>query len=160
MAMWIMTPPISAKSTAPAAVVTTAQSAISPSATAKPAEATDPEVPAWVKSFDDVFKPYGTKLSQFYVWCDVVLFGLAVAMILAFWGGRLSNAWQVNAQAMICFYIADMWLAYATNHVSGYQSGFMLEVFWIFGIVQFGVAAALEFEHMTARQNFVDSDQY
>jgi hypothetical protein len=159
MAMWIMTPPISANSTAPAAVVATAQSASSPaSPTAAPAEAPTPDAPAWVKSMDDVFKPYGAKLGQFYVWCDVALFGLAVAMILAFWGGRLSNAWQVNAQAMICFYIADMWLAYATNHLSGYQSGFMLEVFWIFGIVQFGVAAALEFEHMTVRQKFADSE--
>ena len=159
MAMWIMTPPISANSTAPAALVATSSSVISPTATEKPAEAPTPDVPAWVKSMDDTFKPYGTKLSQFYVWCDVVLFGLAVAMILAFWGGRLSNAWQVNAQAIICFYIADMWLAYATNHVSGYQSGFMLEVFWIFGTVQFGVSAALEFDHMT-RQKLADDDQY
>jgi hypothetical protein len=161
MAMWIMTPPISANATPPAAVVATAPSS---SSSASPTTATEPaatpEPPAWVKLMDDVFKPYGAKLNRFYVWCDVALFGLAVAMILAFWGGRLSNAWQVNAQAMICFYIADMWLAYATNHVSGYQSGFMLEVFWIFGIVQFGVAAALEFEHMTSRQKFVDSDQY
>ncbi len=158
MAMWIMTPPpSSANSTAPSAIVATAESP-SPSGTAQPIEAHTPEAPVWVKSMDDVFKPYGAKLNQFYVWCDVVLFGLAVAMILAFWGGRLSNAWQVNAQAIICFYVADMWLAYATNHVSGYQSGFMLEVFWIFGTVQFGVAAALEFDHMTARQKFVDGD--
>jgi hypothetical protein len=162
MAMWIMTPPpTSANSTAPAAVVATAQSASSPaSPIAKPEEVATPDAPEWVKSIDVVLKPYGQPLSKFYVWCDVALFGLAVAMILAFWGGRLSNAWQVNAQAMICFYIADMWLAYATNHISGYQSGFMLEVFWVFGIVQFGVAAALEFEHMTARQKFVDSDRY
>jgi hypothetical protein len=161
MAMWIMTPPISANVTAPSAIVATETSSLSPaSPSAKPAEAPTPDLPGWVKSMDDVFKPYGAKLGQFYVWCDVALFGLAVAMILAFWGGRLSNAWQVNAQAMICFYIADMWLAYATNHISGYQSGFMLEVFWVFGIVQFGVAAALEFEHITVRQKFVDSDRY
>jgi hypothetical protein len=161
MAMWIMTPPpTSANSTAPSAVVVTAQSATSPALpTAKPAEVPTPDVPGWVKSMDDVFKPYGETLNRFYVWCDVALFGLAVAMILAFWGGRLSNAWQVNAQAIICFYIADMWLAYATNHIAGYQSGFMLEVFWVFGIVQFGVAAALEFEHMVARQKFVDGDR-
>ena len=29
----------------------------------------------------------------------------------------------------------------------GYESGSMMEVFWIFGIVQFGVAAALEFDN-------------
>jgi predicted outer membrane lipoprotein len=53
-----------------------------------------------------------------------------------------------------------MWLAYATNHVSGYQSGFMLEVFWTFGAIQFGVAAALEFEHMTASSKDKYNDQY
>jgi hypothetical protein len=73
-------------------------------------------------------------------------------MTIAFWGGRLSNAWQVNAQAITCFYIADMWLAYASNHIEGYQSGFMLEVFWIFGTLLFGIAAAIEFEYMLAQQ--------
>jgi hypothetical protein len=81
----------------------------------------------------------------------VVLFGLAIVMILGFWGGRLSNAWQVTAQAIICFYIADMWFAYASNQIKDYQAGFMLEVFWILGAVQFGVAASIEFEHMLAR---------
>jgi hypothetical protein len=154
MAMWIMTPPpTSANSTAPSTVVATAQSATTQaSPTDTPAEETTSNAPEWVKSIDAVFKPYGAALNNFYVWSDVVLFGLAVAMILAFWGGRLSNAWQFNAQAIICFYVADMWLAYATNHVSGYQSGFMLEVFWTFGAIQFGVAAALEFEHMTVSE--------
>jgi hypothetical protein len=73
-------------------------------------------------------------------------------MILGFWGGRLSNAWQVNAQAIICFYIADMWYAYAGNQIKDYQGGFMIEVFWIFGAIQFAVAASTEFEYMLARQ--------
>jgi hypothetical protein len=149
IATWIMTPPpISIDSTSPAVVTIGSTSAGFTTTENTP----DIDAPAWVKSTDLAFKPYGQKLSRFYVWCDVALFGLAIAMILAFWGGRLSNAWQVNAQAIICFYIADMWLAYGTNHIAGYQSGFMLEVFWVFGIVQFGVAAALEFEHMLNRQ--------
>jgi hypothetical protein len=143
------------------AIVATTQVAGSPaSPIAKPDQVSTPEVPEWVRSIDTAIKPYGQLLSVFYVWCDVALFGLAMTMILAFWGGRLSNAWQVNAQATICLYIGDMWVVYATNHVSGYQSGFIFEVFWIFGIVQFGVAAALDFEHMTVRQKFADSDQY
>jgi hypothetical protein len=161
MATWIMTPPptFANSSSSPSAVVT-AQSPTSQAVpTDQPAAATTPDAPEWVKSLDVVLKPYGQPLSRFYVWCDVALFGLAMAMILAFWGGRLSNAWQVNAQAIICFYIADMWLAYATNHIAGYQSGFMLEVFWVFGIVQFGVAAALEFEHMQIRQKLADRDE-
>jgi hypothetical protein len=157
MAMWIMTPPPTSANSTASAMVATAQSATSQALpTAKPAEETTPDAPEWVKSIDAVFKPHGAALNQFYVWSDVVLFGFAVAMILACWGGKLSNAWQVNAQAIICFYVADMWLAYATNHVSGYQSGFMLEVFWTFGAIQFGVAAALEFEHMTV----IEEDRY
>lgn len=153
MAMWIMTPPRTAADATAPAIVAEAQSAPSSASPLTPAEVEPTsDAPEWIKSADLALKPFGQPLSQFYVWCDVALFGLAIAMILAFWGGRLSNAWQVNAQAIICFYIADMWLAYATNQISGYQSGFMLEVFWVFGIVQFGVAAALEFEHMLTRQ--------
>jgi hypothetical protein len=153
MAMWIMTPPPTAANATASAVVATAQSSTSQaSPTVPPVKEPTSDAPAWVKSMDAVFKPHGATLNKFYVWSDVALFGLAVAMILAFWGGRLSNAWQFNAQAIICFYIADMWLAYATNHISGYQSGFMLEVFWTFGAIQFGVAAALEFEHMTVSE--------
>lgn len=159
IAAWIMTPPTAPNSTPPA-VVATAQSPTSKAAPTEQPATTTPEAPEWVKSLDVVLKPYGAPLSRFYVWCDVALFGLAMAMILAFWGGRLSNAWQINAQAIICFYVADMWLAYATNHLSGYQSGFMLEVFWVFGIVQFGVAAVVEFEHMLSRQHLAIMDEF
>ncbi len=114
------------------------------------------EAPEWVMFFDGILKPYGQTLNIFYVWCDVVLFSLAIIMILAFWGGRLSHAWQVNAQAIICFYVADMWFAYAGNQIANYQAGFMLEVFWILGGIQFAVAAAIEFEHMLARKPDID----
>jgi hypothetical protein len=126
---------------------------------AKPEIEPKTDTPEWVMFFDGIFKPYGQNLNIFYVWCDVVLFALAVVMILAFWGGRLSNAWQVNAQAMICFYIADMWFAYAGNHIKDYQGGFMLEVFWILGAIQFAVAASIEFEHMLARDPKSMSDK-
>jgi hypothetical protein len=152
IANWVMTPPAASTVAATTSVVQTADVGTPDPASSAPALTQTETAPEWVKAADSALKPYGQILSQFYVWCDVALFGLAIVMILAFWGGRLSNAWQVNAQAIICFYIADMWLVYATNHVQGYQSGFMLEVFWVFGIVQFGVAAALEFEHMLTRQ--------
>lgn len=53
----------------------------------------------------------------------------------------------MTAQAVLCFYIADTWFAYANSQMQGYESGFIMEVFWIFGIVQFGIAAALEFDN-------------
>ncbi|WP_310483001.1 hypothetical protein [Chamaesiphon sp. VAR_48_metabat_403] len=162
IAMWILKPPATDNSVATTAITTTS-SQIQSSTTNTPAvtpapDLTPPEseptttAPGWVMFFDGILKPYGQKLNIFYVWCDVVLFAFAIVMILAFWGGRLSNAWQVNAQAMICYYIADMWFAYAGNQIEDYQGGFMLEVFWIFGAIQFGVAASTEFEYMLARQ--------
>jgi hypothetical protein len=158
--MWILKPPATMPTSVPTSIESSAPNnpATDTSTTttapdlAQPASETKTDAPEWVMFFDGIFKPYGQTLNTFYVWCDVVLFALAVVMILAFWGGRLSNAWQVNAQAIICFYIADMWFAYAGNQIKDYQGGFMLEVFWILGVVQFGVAAGIEFDHMLARQ--------
>jgi hypothetical protein len=165
IAMWILKPPASSTAAAPATptsivqVQTTATdqpdlttAATAPDLTKPTNEASTPAAPGWVMFFDGMFKPYGQMLNIFYVWCDVVLFTLAAAMILAFWGGRLSNAWQVNAQAITCYYIADMWFAYAGNQIPDYKGGFMLEVFWILGAIQFGVAASIEFEHLLTRQ--------
>ncbi len=159
--MWILKPPTASLAPvvqAPSvAIVQTQNSATAPGTASvpnltKPENEKFPDAPGWVMFFDDIFKPYGQNLNIFYVWCDVVLFTLATVIILAFWGGRLSNNWQINAQAIICFYIADMWFAYAGNQIKDYQGGFMLEVFWLLGAIQFGVAASIEFEHMLARQ--------
>lgn len=157
--LWILKPPAVSLTTtsAPTAIVSQSQTSDSMPTTsaapdiAKPAEPAA-TAPGWVMFFDGLLKPYGQTLNSYYVWCDVFLFSLAAVMILAFWGGRLSNAWQVNAQAIICFYIADMWFAYAANQIKDYQGGFMLEVFWTLGSIQFAVAASIEFEHMLERQ--------
>jgi hypothetical protein len=162
--LWALKPPV----TSQGAMVTPTPTAIvqtQPLTTAPAAEivsetepvSTAPELVMW---FDRLLKPYGQNLNQFYVWCDVFLFALAVVMILAFWGGRLSNAWQLNAQAITCYYIADMWFAYAGNQIKDYQGGFMLEVFWILGAIQFGVAASIEFEYMLARQKEAATNAY
>jgi hypothetical protein len=110
------------------------------------------EAPEWVMFFDSIFKPYGSTLNIFYVCCDLFLFTLSLAMILAFWGGKFTNAWQVNAQAMICLYIADMWYAYAGSQIENYQPGFQIEVFWTLSGIQFAVAAAIEFENKLLQQ--------
>jgi hypothetical protein len=162
IAMWILKPPANhASANVPESSVAIGQTQSSPTAPVnsnsapaieKPESNSNPEVPEWVMFFDGILKPYGQNLNIFYVWCDVALFTLAIVMILAFWGGRLSNAWQINAQAIICYYIADMWFAYAGNQIKDYQGGFMLEVFWLLGAIQFGVAAVIEFDHMLTRQ--------
>lgn len=158
---WILKPPaVSLSTQESSAQISQVQSSTSTAivgATPDLAPAIEPTIvaPEWVMFFDRLFKPYGQSLNIFYVWCDVGLFTLAAIMILAFWGGRMSHAWQVNAQAIVCFYIADMWFAYAGNQIEGYQAGFMLEAFWILGAIQFGVAAAVEFEHLITRNTSV-----
>ncbi|AFY96649.1 hypothetical protein [Chamaesiphon minutus] len=159
--LWILKPPADSSNTVVEAISTPASqvqttavtSAATPApALAAPAVEPTPDAPGWVMFFDGILKPYGQTLNAFYVWCDIALFAMAIVMILAFWGGRLSNAWQFIAQGITCYYIADMWFAYAGNQIPDYQGGFMLEVFWILGAIQFGVAAGIEFEHMQARK--------
>jgi hypothetical protein len=100
-----------------------------------------------VLAIDRSMQPLVDTFNLFYVLCDLVLLTFAVILLLGFWGGQLGLPWRTTAQAVLCFYIADTWFAYANNRVQGYESGFIMEVFWIFGIVQFGIAAALEFDN-------------
>jgi hypothetical protein len=109
-----------------------------------PAPARPPE---WVLAIDRSMQPLVTSFNLFYVLCDLVLLIFATILFLGFWGGQLGLPWRMTAQAVLCFYIADTWFAYANDRVQGYESGSMMEVFWIFGIVQFGIAAALEFDN-------------
>ncbi len=127
----------------PSTTTTTTETAkAEPAAEAAPAV----EVPAWVQSVDQAIKPYGKNLNVFYVWCDVCLLCLSLAILFHSWGSRLARPWQITAQAVFFIYVADAWYAYAGNRIADYQAGFTLEVCWILGILQFGVAAAIEFE--------------
>jgi hypothetical protein len=103
--------------------------------------------PEWVLAIDRSFNPLVKTFNMFYVLCDLVLLTLATILFLGFWGGQMGLPWRMTAQAVLCFYIADTWFASAHERVQGYESGFIMEVFWIFGIVQFGIAAALEFDN-------------
>lgn len=111
------------------------------------------DIPAWVAMIDRIFKPYGNTFNVFYVGCDIGLFCMATIMMFGC-RGQLSNAWRVNAQAVFFIYLADTWYAYTTQ-IRNYQAGYILEVGWILGMVQFGVAAAMEFDQLREqnRQN-------
>jgi hypothetical protein len=115
-----------------------------------PEPAFAPDVPGWVQAADQAIKPYGKNLNVFYVWCDVCLFCLSVAVLFDSWGSRMSKPWQFTSQAVFFIYAADTWYAYAGNHITDYQAGFTLEVGWILGMLQFGIAAAIEFEQVYA----------
>jgi hypothetical protein len=84
-------------------------------------------------------------LNWFYVGCDLALLVIATTLLLAFWGGRVSLSWRIIAAAAFSLYIGDMWFKYATSAIPNYQSGEILEVFWIFSGVLFGIGAALEY---------------
>jgi hypothetical protein len=111
------------------------------------AETSQIERPSWVVALDRWMQPLIGTFNLFYVLCDTLLLIFAAMLFLGFWGGHLGLPWRTTAQAVLCFYIADTWFAYANNRVQGYQSGSIMEVFWVFGIVQFGIAAALEFDN-------------
>jgi hypothetical protein len=103
--------------------------------------------PTWVLRIDRAMQPLISTFNLFYIICDLVLLIFAAILYFGFQHSPLGLPWRLTAQAVLCFYIADTWFAYANNRVQGYQSGFIIEVFWIFGIVQFGIAAALEFDN-------------
>ncbi len=108
---------------------------------------TTADIPGWVMAIDDLLEPIAVSLNFFYIICDVILLIFATIMIFAFRGSRLGKTWQFTAQGVVCLYIADMWLAYASNQIDNYQSGFIIEIFWTLGMIQFGIAAVLEFDN-------------
>ncbi|MBD2342758.1 hypothetical protein [Anabaena subtropica] len=88
-------------------------------------------------------------LNWFYIVSDVLLLIIATTLLLAFWGGRVSQSWRMIAAAAFSLYIADMWFKYAQG--PNYQSGEILEVFWVFSGVLFGMGAALEYDASLSR---------
>ncbi|OUL37335.1 hypothetical protein BV372_02775 [Nostoc sp. T09] len=93
----------------------------------------------------------GTILNWFYVVSDVAILIIATTLLLAFWGGRVAQSWRMIAAAAFSLYIADMWFKYATNSIPNYQSGEILEVFWVFSGVLFGMGAVLEYDASLSR---------
>jgi len=143
-------PPVTAQKApaikqAPKAVSPTAEkpSANSPSE----ASSSQNQPPEWVLSLEKILEPLSRPLGLFYIVCDVFLLIIAATLLLAFWGGRFAQSWRMIAAAALSFYIADMWFKYATDHIPDYQSGFLLEVFWIFSGVLFAIGAGLEYEN-------------
>ena len=83
-------------------------------------------------------------INLFYIVSDVALLIIATTMLLAFWGGKVSLSWRMIAAAAFSLYIADMWFKFAQG--PDYQSGDILEVFWVFSGVLFGLGAVLEYD--------------
>lgn len=105
--------------------------------------------PAFIETIDSTLSQYAYYVGLFYVVADVFLLIIATALLLAFWGGRFSQSWQMIAAGTFSLYIADMWFKYA-DRLPDYQSGSLLEVFWVFSPVLFGIGAVLEY-HISTR---------
>lgn len=121
-----------------------AEEAIAEAATAAAVAA-----PAWVTTVEEILSPFADFILSLYTIGDILLLVLASALLLAFWGGRSAQSWRMIAAAAISLYIADMWFNYATANIANYESGSLLEVFWIFSGVLFGVGAVLEYDLST-----------
>lgn len=123
--------------------------------TAEPTAAEE-KAPAFIIAIEEILQPLERFLNYFYVVADVFILIIATTLLLAFWGGRFSQSWRMIAAAAVSLYIADMWLKFATspfyNSQYPYQSGGLLEVFWVFSGVLFGIGAALEFDLSRSRR--------
>jgi hypothetical protein len=106
--------------------------------------------PAWVVALDQKLEPFAFGVNLFYIIADVFLLILATALILAFWGGRFSQSWRMIAFAIFSLYVADMYFKWADTQASAeYESGGLLEVFFVFTGVLFAIGAILEYDIST-----------
>jgi hypothetical protein len=112
-----------------------------PAASAAEQKAPPPE---WALTLEETLKPLKPYVNGYYIVCDVLLLIIATTLLLAFWGGRFAQSWRMIAAAAFSLYIADIWFKYTTTHLTNYQSGGFLEVFWVFSGVLFAIGAALE----------------
>jgi hypothetical protein len=156
----LLTPPahaaIMAESNSTPHLIAQAEEKEAPKTPAEP-QSTAPEP---IKSLDAVFKPWTQVFTLYYVFADAIIVTLSAALIITSWSTKNSSPWIINSFGILCFYIADMWLAYAGKYVENYQSGFFLEVFWILAVLLFGYAAVRDFEvakSLLARQQQVDA---
>jgi hypothetical protein len=101
---------------------------------------------AWANSINHLLQPLVEVFGLFYLFSDVALIVMAAILFLGFWGGRMGTTWQIVSQGLACIYLADMRFAFLAK-TGGYESGDLLEVFWIAGFVQLSIAAALEWEN-------------
>jgi hypothetical protein len=107
-------------------------------------ETVNPQTP--VGSASPLMSLLEESVKLFYIVGDILLLIIATMLLLAYWSGRFAQSWRMIAPAVFSLYIADMWLKYAENHINNYQSGALVEVFWVFSGVLFAVGAAVEYD--------------
>ncbi len=106
-------------------------------------------VPDWALAAEAFLSPYADIIAWLYILGDILLLTMATMLLLAFWGGRFSTSWRFIAASAFSFYIADIWFNFAISYIPAYQTGALLEVFWIFSAVLVSIGAALEYDLST-----------
>jgi hypothetical protein len=114
----------------------------------------NPNAHPWGLALIGSFQHLAGAFSMFYIFADVLLAIMAVILSMGFWGGRLATGWQVMAQGLICICVADVWFAYLAKS-SSYRSGDPMELFWLAGLLQLSIAAALEWENAHRVQRLI-----
>jgi hypothetical protein len=128
--------------TAPLLTANSTEQSTSSRATHSPAK----QPPAWAVNVENFLSPLSRPVNFFYIVGDVFLLIIASTLLLAFWGGRFAQSWRMIAAATFSLYIADMWFKYEDATAVEYESGSLLEVFFVFSGVLFAIGAALEYD--------------
>ncbi len=101
--------------------------------------------PAWAQAMDSLFTPLASIFGLMYVIGDCLLVVVAGTLLVAFWGGRYSQAWKMIAISAFFLYIADMIFAFYVSR-DAYIEGGVWEVFWTFSALGIALGAAVEYE--------------
>lgn len=101
------------------------------------------QAPALVQLIDSRLSLITDKVGLLYVAGDCLLIVMAVALLIAFWGGTFSEAWKLIALAALCLYVADMFLVYNVGQ-GLYKAGSPWELFWILSALFFALGAEVE----------------
>ncbi len=118
---------------------------------AEVAELVPPDLPGWVIATENFLVNFATPVNLFYIIGDVVLLIIAATLLLAFWGGRFSQSWRMIAAATLALYIADMGFKYQYAYYPDYESGSILDVFFIFSGVLFAIGTVMEYDISSSR---------
>jgi len=106
-------------------------------------EGSGQKAPALIQLIDSRLSLVTDKVGLLYIVGDCLLIVMAVALLIAFWGGTFSEAWKLIALAALCLYVADMFLVYTVGQ-GQYQPGSPWELFWILSALFFALGAEVE----------------
>lgn len=115
------------------------------------AEAAPLDLPGWVVSTENFLVAFAQPVNLFYIVADVLLLIIAATLLLAFWGGRFSQSWRMIAAATFALYIADMGFKYQYAYLPDYESGSILDIFYIFSGVLFAIGTVMEYDISSSR---------